>query len=252
MTDTGHKILQKLKEDDVHPYPKWHFLFRRSVIWAVFFLSIILGSIASASAIFQLRYAEWDLYQHFSHSLMEFALLVIPLFWLIFLLGFTGFAYYYFRRTEQGYRYRTVWVVTGSVALSIFGGGLLYSIGLPEKLEPIFLDKMPFYKEWQIRKQRVWISPDQGLLAGKITKLISDQKMQIEDLNGNHWAIDMANTTWRVRLQPVDGLMIKILGEQTGESRFEAHEIRPWQGKGHGRRGSKRKGGHGKNYIRSE
>ena len=135
MADISKDILQKIKKDEVRPYPKQYFLLRRSVIWTVFGLSIFLGSIAGAIALFQLRYAEWDLYKHLSHSLIEFVLLVIPFFWLIFLLGFIGFAYYYFRRTEHGYRYATLWIILLSIALSIIGGGLLYSTGLPERLE---------------------------------------------------------------------------------------------------------------------
>jgi hypothetical protein len=231
MMDTGQKILQKIKTDNVRPYPKWHFLFKRSVIWAVFSLSILLGSIASAVAMFQLRYAEWDLYQHFSHSLIEFALLVVPILWLAFLLGFTGFAYYYFRRTEQGYRYRTLWIIAGSIVLSIIGGVLLSTAGLPEKLEPIFLDNIPFYQKWQARKQRVWMSPSEGLLAGKITTVISDRKIHIEDLEGNPWEIDITDTVWRGRLKPAKDLKIKMLGQKKEAGLFIADEIRPWRGR---------------------
>lgn len=236
MADISKKILKKIKNDAIRPYSKHHFLLRRSVIWALLCLSILLGSVASAIALFQLRYAEWDLYQHLGHSLLEFALLVIPFFWFIFLLGFTGFAYYYFRRTEQGYRYCTVWVISGSIALSIIGGGLLYATGFSERLETVFQDNIPFYRELQERKQKVWMSPGKGLLAGRIIEIISDQKIQIEDLHSNMWVIDIADTIWRGQLRPVDDLKIKILGKQKGQSLFVADEIRPWQGKrGRGR-----------------
>lgn len=236
MKDISKNILQKIKEDKVHPYSKSRFLFRRSVIWTVFGLSILLGSVASAIAIFQLKYAEWDLYQYFSHSPLEFAFLVIPFFWLIFLSGFTVFAYYYFRRTEQGYRYRTLWVICGSIALSIIGGGILHGTGLSERLETAFQHNVPFYKELQERRQRVWMSPGQGLLAGKIVKIISEQKIQIEDLRENIWVVDIGDTIWKGRLRPAKNLKIKILGKMKGESQFVADEIRPWQGrKGRGR-----------------
>ena len=236
MTDLSKNILQKIKKDEVRPYPKEYFLLKRSVIWTVFGLSIFLGSIASAIALFQLRYAEWDLYKHLSHSLAEFVLLVIPFFWLIFLLGFTGFAYYYFRRTEQGYRYAAVWIILLSIVLSIIGGGLLYSTGLPDRLERVFQENLPFYRELQERKQKVWMSPAQGLLAGTITKVVSEQKVEIKDLYGNNWVIDIADTIWRGRLKPVEGLKIKILGHMKEQDRFVANEIRPWKGqRGQGR-----------------
>ncbi|MEA3279037.1 MAG: hypothetical protein U9Q38_00330 [Thermodesulfobacteriota bacterium] len=236
MKDISKNILQKIKKDKVRPYSKGRFLFRRSVIWTVFGISILLGSVASAIAIFQLQYAEWDLYQHLSHRPLEFVLLVIPFFWLIFLLGFTGFTYYYFRRTEQGYRYRTLWVISGSIALSIIGGGILYATGLSERLETVFQYNVPFYRELQERKQRVWMSPGQGLLAGKIVKIISEQKIQVEDLQENIWIIDIGDTIWKGRLKPAKNLKIKILGKMKGESQFIADEIRPLQGrKGRGR-----------------
>ena len=231
MADISKDILQKIKKDEVRPYHRQYFLLKRSVIWTVFGLSILLGSVASAIALFQLRYAEWDLYKHLSHSLAEFVLLVIPFFWLIFLLGFTGFAYYYFRRTEQGYRYAAAWVILLSIILSIIGGGLLYSTGLPDKLERVFQENLPFYRKLQERKQKVWMSPMHGLLAGRIIKIISDQKVEIEDLQGNHWIIDIADTIWRGRLRPAEDLKIKILGEMKGQNRFVANEIRPWQGR---------------------
>ena len=231
MKDLSKNILQKIREDKISPFSKRRFLFRRSIIWTVFFLSILLGSVSSAVALFQLRYAEWDLYQHISHSLVEFILLVIPFFWLIFLLGFTVFAYYYFRRTEQGYRYGTIRIILSSIALSIIGGGFLYTTGLPERLETVFQDNVPFYRQWQERKQRVWMSPGQGLLAGKITGIISAQKIQIEDLQGNSWVIDIGNTIWRGRLRPAENLKIKILGQMKEKGQFAANEIRPWQGR---------------------
>jgi heme/copper-type cytochrome/quinol oxidase subunit 2 len=231
MADISKNILQKIKKDEVRPYPKQYFLLKRSVIWTVFGLLILLGSVAGAIVLFQLRYAEWDLYKHLSHSLAEFVLLVIPFFWLIFLLGFTVFAYYYFRRTEHGYRYAAIWIILLSIALSIIGGGLLYSTGCSERLERVFQENLPFYRELQERKQKVWMSPMHGLLAGRIIKIISDQKVEIEDLQGNNWTIDIADTIWRGRLRPAENLKIKILGEMTGQNRFVANEIRPWKGR---------------------
>ncbi len=231
MADISKEILQKIKKDEVRPYPKQYFLLRRSVIWTTFGLSILLGSVASAIALFQLRYAEWDLYKHLTHSPVEFVLLVIPFFWLIFLLGFTGVAYYYFRRTEQGYGYATVWIILLSIILSISCGGLLYSTGLPDKLERVFQQNLPFYRDIQERKQKVWMSPMHGLLAGRISKIISDQKIEIEDLHGNNWVIDIADTIWRGQLRPAEDLKIKILGEMKGQNRFVANEIRPWKGR---------------------
>jgi ATP-dependent 26S proteasome regulatory subunit len=88
-----------------------------------------------------------------------------------------------------------------------------------------------FYRKLQERKQKVWMSPAQGLLAGTITKVVSEQKVEIKDLQGNNWVIDIADTIWRGRLRPAEGLKIKILGHMKEQDRFIANEIRPWKGR---------------------
>ncbi len=252
MMDTRRKIIKKIKDNNIRPTPKYRFIIKRSVIWTVFCLSIMLGCVACAVAIFQLRYAEWDLYRHFRHSWLEFLLLVFPVFWLVFLLGFSGTAYYYFRRMEHGYRYRTVVVVSLNIILSVIGGGLLYSTGLPEKIEPLFFANLPFYKELQIRKQYVWMSPAKGLLAGGIISFKPGRKIVIEDLRGNSWDIDISDVVWRGRLRPREGLKIKLIGQKTGDGRFRALEIRPWLGRHHRMCRGRRRGHHGMDIPKLE
>jgi len=147
------------------------------------------------------------------------------------LLGFTGFAFYYFRRTEHGYRHAAIWVILSSIVLSIIGGGLLYSTSLPERLERVFQENVSFYRKLQERKQRVWISPEQGLLAGTITRIISEKNIEIKDLQNNIWVIDISDTVWRGRLEPAEGLKIKIVGKMKEKNQFVANGIRPWKGR---------------------
>jgi len=239
MKNITKETLQKIKRENVRPRPKSYFLVRRSVVWIIFGLSTLFGSVASGIAIFQIKHAEWDLYRHFSHSLLRFVLLMLPYVWLIFLIGFSFFAYYAYRHTERGYRYSVVWVVVQNVFLAIILGWLLYASGLSENLETVFQAKVPIYRRLQAHKQKVWMSPRQGLLAGTITKIISQQKIQLLDLQQNYWVIDIADTLWRGHLRPVKGLKIKIVGKIKGGKEFIAEEIRPWKGKKHrGGRGS--------------
>jgi hypothetical protein len=231
MSDISKNVLKEIRQGEIRPYPKWHFVFRRSVIWTIFCIAILMGSVAGGSVIFQIKHAEWDLYKYLNNNLSAFLLLVIPYFWLLFLIGFSLLAYGYFSRTERGYRFRALWVVLGSIFLSIIGGGLLYSTGLPENIEYVFYNKVPFYRALQEYRQKVWVSPDQGLLAGRIVKLISDRTVLFEDLTGNEWTIDISGTVWRGNLTPGEGLKIKIIGKREAENRFVEKEIRQWDAK---------------------
>lgn len=236
MTDISKNTLEKIKKKNVRPIPKHYFLLKRSVLWSLFGLSILLGSIASGIAVFMLTHFEWDLYHHLGHSLIGFVLLVFPYFWLIFLLGFSIFAYIFFRRTDRGYRHKTFWIVLQSIIFSIIGGTILTTTGLPERLETSFQENIPFYRGLEDHKRKVWMSPGQGLLAGKIFSVSSQESIQLEDLKGMIWNVHIGNAKWRGRLSPSENLKIKIIGHMKGDGQFVANEIRPWKGKKQQRR----------------
>lgn len=231
MTDISKHTLDKIKKDNVRPIPKFYFLFRGSVLWTLFGFSILFGSIASSIAIFLMKHAEWDVYQYISHSLIKFILLIFPYGWLLFLIGFSIFAYIFFHRTEQGYRYKTLWIVCLSIACSILGGTMLYGTELPERLEKVFQEHVPFYRGLEYHKRRVWMFPSRGLLAGKITRIRSKETIQIKDLNGDIWDIGITHAIWRGGMRPYENLKIKLIGRQDGKNQFIAKEIRPWKGK---------------------
>jgi hypothetical protein len=232
MTDVSKSVIEKIKQDKVKPISRDIFLLKRSVVWTLFGISILFGGIACGIVIFQLRHAEWDIYQYFDHGLTEFLLLVFPYFWLIFLVGFIVVALYYYRRTERGYYYSTIWIVSLSIVLSIAMGGILYATGLAERLEIVFQESVPFYRGMEGCRYKIWMNPDDGLLAGQISEVITQETMELKDMDGNDWTIDVGNTLWRGRTRLSEGLDIKLIGKIKGERSFVAEEIRPWQGYG--------------------
>ena len=239
MSDASKKILQKIDKEKIQPYSKKHFLIKKSIVWTVFSISILLGIVASSIVIFQLTHTEWDLYRHLNYSPSEFIILAIPYFWLLFLLLFIGLAIYNFRRSERGYRFNTFLLIFLSTILSVVGGGLLYQTGFSAKLENIFQENIPLYEKVIPYGFRMWEFPESGLLAGEITQIKSQQEILITDLQGTLWRVDISQTIWRGRLMPSIGLRIKIIGKMIDKNHFVAHEIRPLQsrrGQGRNRR----------------
>jgi hypothetical protein len=231
MNDISKETLRKIKENGIVPRTKSYFLLKRSTVWGLFGLSIILGSIAASVAIFQIKNAEWDLFHHYRHSFLEFFLIFIPYFWGLFLIIFSIIAYYYFRRTQSGYRYRAATVVVLSVFLSLIGGVGIYSTGLSESMESVFEDALPFYRGVTAHRRMVWMSPEKGLLAGRIIDVTKEGIIRLKDLNGKEWNIIANEATWRGRLYPSRDLEIKLLGTMTGKNSFKAREVRPWHGR---------------------
>jgi hypothetical protein len=231
MTDISKDTLRKIKEQQIVPRTKNYFFLKRSTVWVIFGLSIILGSFAASVAVFQVKNAEWDLFKHYRHSVLEFILLFIPYFWILFMIGFSIVAFYYFRRTESGYRYRTATIVALSVFISILGGLGIYATGLSERIETVFEDNIPFYRGAAFHSRMAWMSPDKGLLAGKIIEITKEGKLKLADLNGKEWEITVDGALWKGKLSPEPDLEIKIIGNKTDKNCFTAQEIRPWQGR---------------------
>lgn len=232
MADLSKDILKKIEEKDIQPISKKYFFFKRSVIWTLFGISIILGCFSSSVALFQIKRADWDLYHQLGDSLIEFLLLVAPYFWIFFLICFTVLVYFYFRKTERGYRYSTAVILLISIFVSFVGGEVLYHTGFPEKLEKVFTEKVPFYPEINDQRHRMWRVPEKGLLAGRISEIISSQEIELIDLENKKWLVDISTAFWRGRLVPEENLMIKMIGTMTEQGRFTAQEIRPWFGRG--------------------
>ncbi|MBN1995904.1 hypothetical protein JW935_00030 [candidate division KSB1 bacterium] len=231
MRDISKKTLDIIKKEKIQPYARKRYLIKKIFIWALVTLSMVLGIVASGVVLFQLTHTDWDLYHRSSYSLIEFIMLAIPYFWFLFFIVFWGVAYKFFRRTEKGYRYRPIFIICSCVLLSIVGGLVLYQIGFAENLEAAFYENIPVYRTLNKRKHSMWVSPERGFLAGRITEIVSSEKIVLIDLQGKEWPIDISNVIWRGRLSPKKDLEIKIIGKMDDKGGFTALEIRPMRGR---------------------
>ena len=247
MNDLSEKIIKKIEADKIKPYSKWRFAGLRSLVWGLFVLSILIGCVGAAVSFFLIKNAEWDLYSHFGHSFAEFTLLILPWFWFIIIGIFTLLSWYYYRKTGKGYRMNTLKVVLLSVIISVTAGVFLNLTSVPQKLETIFNETMPWYSKMHKHRHIMWMNPEKGFLAGTIEKAPDKTMIILKDLNGRDWWIDISETDWRGRLGPVKGTKIKLSGTRqksdNGQASFKALEIRPWHGKGMGRMNGKHRGG---------
>ena len=98
-------ILERIKEDNLKPKPKWTFLFKDSVIWFFGALSLVFGALGVSVIIYLLKNNDWSLYNKLSGSFLEFILLTMPYFWILFLAIFILVIKYNIQHTKKGYKY---------------------------------------------------------------------------------------------------------------------------------------------------
>ena len=235
MVKISKKVLEKIKKQDIHPIPKWQFMLKDSFVWSLFGINLILGSIGFAIVIFLL--VNNDSVGDFSltGNIWQWFLLSIPVVWILLTVLFLFVAFYNFRNTEKGYRFSVGKKVLLNVGITILFGLMLYFSGLSERLNNIFVESVPFYTNALDLRQEVWMRPQEGYLSGTILEINQDkEEMLLRDLDGKVWSVDYGDALVKIRVTLKIGEKIKMLGDMSSDTLFDATEIRPWEGRGRG------------------
>lgn len=228
MDDLKKSVVGKIKKDNIKPNPRWKFLLRDYVFWAVFGAAVLLGGLAFSVVLFFLLERDWDIYKYLDKSFFEYLFLSIPYFWIIILTAFSGVAYYNWKHTKRGYKFNPYLIVLLSILISLFLGSGLYAAGLGEKMDEVFAENMPCcYESFMERRLNVWSQPEKGLLSGEVVERKNDL-LRIEDWGGNEWEVLIDEALMMGSVEMEKGGKLKIVGKKRSENIFEAQQIRPW------------------------
>ena len=233
MEKVTKNTLQKIKKENIKPIPKWQFLLKDSLVWGLFVLNLILGSIGFAISLYIFGNNDVILDSSLVSNVWEWIILSIPLAWILLTVLFLFIAYYNFKHTKDGYRFNVVKIFIINIVVSVVLGVVINGLGLSQKLNTIFSDHIPFYNHTMDLRSDIWMRPESGYLAGTIVDINSDTKiLKIEDLKGKIWDIQYQDATVKGRVVLELGEEIKIVGNAVTDNVVEASEIRPWVGNG--------------------
>lgn len=138
-------IIQEIEKRGLKPRPRFYFLLKRSVFWSLAGISIFLGAIAVAVALFVFLDNDGVGTAALLETPLEVILQSIPFVWLFTLVLFTTSAYVGLRNTKTGYRYKTVKAVTLVIVLSICFGILLSILDFGQVVHKYLLNHTSFY-----------------------------------------------------------------------------------------------------------
>lgn len=220
MNDLGKNILEKIKENHLKPKPRWEFLLKNYVMWAIFIIAILIGSQATGVIIFMAKHTDWQYHSAINGPAKEI-MINLPYFWLIILATFAAVAYYNLKHTKKGYRYNPFVVFGASIIISIVLGLGIYTFGGGENLEEIFYQRFPFYREMMRYQGKMMINPNDGRIAGVVIG-VKDNLVIIEDFNGKIWEIVTSTPSF------VPGQRVNIIGRMLPGQQFETYMIKPW------------------------
>ncbi len=219
------KLIAEIREKKIEPKPRWRFLLKNYTLYAAGALSLLIGSLAVAVMIYLARFNDLSIHAQIEKTFLEFLLLNLPYFWLLFLAFFIFIIYYNLRHTSKGYRYSPFLLVAVSVVLSIILGVIFFFAGFGEKIDDVLGRKAPFYGHFINRQVDFWSQPDEGRLAGII--ISSDEKgaFILLDRDLKEWKIVFSskvvyNPNLLINHQP-----IRLFGYLLGKDEFIADRI---------------------------
>lgn len=138
-------IIKEIEKRGLVPRPRFHFLLKRSVFWSLAIISIIIGAVSFAVAIYVFFDNEGISTATLLETPLETILQSIPFLWLFVLGLFTTSAYLGLRNTKTGYRYKTVRAVLSVILVSICLGFVLNIFDFGQTVHTYLLNHTVFY-----------------------------------------------------------------------------------------------------------
>jgi heme/copper-type cytochrome/quinol oxidase subunit 2 len=224
----SEEILEKIKKDRIKPKSKWQFALKDYVVWLVFVISIVFGSLSFSTILHFWEMSDWDAYYRVNDNFLAFIALTMPYFWLVCFLLFIFISYFYLKHTRSGYKYEFIKVVALNLALSLVFGCILYSFGAGRQIDEEFARRSPFYNDLRTRQAYVWLNPERGVIIGKIMDIKSNGDIfELDDPQQIVWTVDASNANYPQGFIIQRGFMIKVFGKKGDNNFFSADEIRP-------------------------
>jgi hypothetical protein len=228
--DISKDILATIEKEQIKPRPRWEFLLKDYVIKGIALANIVFGSIGFAIIIYLISNNDAGSDPTITLSFWQRIIMAIPVLWIVFTLGFITISFYSFRHSDGGYKLNTVKLLIVSVIISLFLGIIINVTGLSERINSLLGANIPYYTHTFDTRNQIWMRPEEGYLAGKIVGLNDDNSLEIIDLDGKTWTVNIDSAVVKGRVNLAEGIQIKIIGQKTSEKSFSVNEIRPWMG----------------------
>lgn len=228
--DNAKKIIDRIRQDEITPTPRWIFTWKNGLIWLGFLLAVILGALAFSVILLAVQQTDFNIISHLSHTKLELFLGLLPFIWLIMVIVFLGLAILNIRNTRKGYKFSPFRQVSISLLISISLGTLFFLAGGSQQLERAFDIGIKNYASIEERKIKMWNLPKEGYLSGQIIQSDS-QIIKLRDFDNRDWEVTYPEAFIAPILRLENGEQIKLIGKMTSENTFTAIEIRPWGGR---------------------
>jgi len=226
MENPAKKIIEKIKEEHVVPESRFRLNWKSYLFWGVWILTLLVGALFFSFIILNLLDIHPGIFHYFGLRRIFFLIMITaPYFWIALaaLALFSGFLA--IRKTKHGYRYGILFATSLGVLIVSLLGVTLHMAKINERVGQGFFREMPKQRGFIFPVEERWSRPEEKMLGGEIIELKSDYFMLVS-FKDEIWEVRyFPDTEIRLREQMGPGISVGIIGEKTGERKFEAEFI---------------------------
>ncbi len=229
MSKFSHNILEKIHKKGIKPRPKFYFVLIHVVMWVFVIAAILLGSLAVAVIIRHFTLADWQIINRISGGFVSSCIMVLPYVWFGLMILILITSRWLFSRTKKGYRVCPLHILIGTIVFSLIGGAILYAAKLDVPVEQRLVENVPIYKEHFENRDKRFVSPERGVLVGRIIRIIPNVNLIVIDFKSNEWEVDIKEAFVYGGIPLKEKMRVGILGELISDQLFKAQRIRLWR-----------------------
>lgn len=204
-------VLARINNEKILPHSRLYFLLREYGIWILWLLTILIGAIAVAVAIFTLVYRYFDLHEVIRETFWSYSLEILPYLWLATIFLMMAVAVFNIRHTSHGYRY-PLWILIVSSLVGSLGGGLvLYVVGFGFLIDSELGTYVDSYDSQDKVERLLWQEPEDGRLLGDLVMSAKEDNELQTELD----FMDSNDFLWRLHTEELPTQGLELL--QTGK-----------------------------------
>ncbi len=226
MHDITDKILSYIDDKNIHSLPRWWFILKNFLYWFLFVLFVLLGAKTFGLLLLELVDADVPFLFEIHDNTISW-IQVLPILWILLMIGFAAISLYFFKHTKEGYQYRVGRILLLNVSLSLAIGSLSFAVGFSEFTDEYINDVFPTYNNIREQRQELWTHPEQGRISGRVINVFENRTFLLEDFGNFPWTVNIDAAIRRpgARIEP--GFELRIVGEKIKDGEFSAHMIAP-------------------------
>jgi hypothetical protein len=229
MTELEQKVLEAIESRGLSPRPYAYFLAKRSVLWGLAALSVMLGGIAVAVLLFAVPDYFGNDGRGFDEMPLDDLMGSLPVVWLLALAVLMLSAWASFRQTPRGYRHTTGRILAGVLALSSALGVVLHVAEAGRRTHEFLATYSASYAEFtRPRSADGYPDPDKGGLAGTVKGYDGKAILLVVDFSGQTWTVDVSGSTVLLDEPLGSPEDVEMTGTRTGANTFQATSIKDW------------------------